>query len=325
MDQAYVVRPYPHNLYRMREFLSKNVVAIGWPGIGDLTSAQTRDDIARAVKSKYSIASPYSLGQSAGTLFRFVHEMKTGAYVIVPDGDLVFVAKVVSGYQFDPTVDSDDQGYSHQRRVQWFFDKKAMRRSNLTGRLYDSLKGWQAVFSTYFSDLDEIIREKKHYFSQQSNIDLKNEYLARLQRGLLRGVNSNTFENAVCALFATYFPGLRRLSTTSSEVGDTDLLAELPGNVNIRIQVKHFYPELGSIEPWVVDQLALSMQPGDHGIIVTSSTISEDATQKAEALSDRTIAFIDGVQFVEYLFESVSTMPDDAVITFGLTRQLGFI
>ena len=36
-NKAWLVRPYPSNINRINEFQTENIVAIGWPGIGDLT------------------------------------------------------------------------------------------------------------------------------------------------------------------------------------------------------------------------------------------------------------------------------------------------
>lgn len=318
MKYAWVVRPYPHGKYRVKEFLSKNIVAIGWPGIGDLTLAKTRDEIKKSISNRYRYSSPQSLGQAAGNIFRFMYDIKEGDFILVPDGQLVYIGKIISQYQYDKSVDSDEEGYPHQRRVEWLYDKKAIFRKLLTGRVYDSLKGQQTVFTTYHQDIEDTIKNKRHYFIQQSNFDLKNEYLLRLQQGLLRNINSNTFEDAVCSLFSNYFPGLRRLSTTSSEQGDTDLLTELPGGVNIRIQVKHFYPERGEIQDWVVEQLENSMETGDHGIIVTSGSISKSAENKANQYSDKAINFIDGQEFVDLLFENIDNMKKETLTVFGL-------
>ncbi|MEC4686407.1 MAG: hypothetical protein VST71_11820 [Nitrospirota bacterium] len=259
MKYAWIVRAYPHGKYRTKEFLLKNIVAIGWPCIGDLTNKKTRDDVKQAVLTYYSYSSQQSLGQSVGNIYRFKEEIKKDDYVLLPDGNLVYIGIIDSSYRYDSSVDSETEGYPHQKEVKWLYDKKAIPRKFLTGRVFDSLKGQQTVFTTYHDDVDDIVKNKKNYFTQQTNIELKNEYLSRLQNGLLRNINSNTFEDAVCSLFSNYYPGLRRLSTTSSKSGDTDLLAELPANVIIRIQVKHFYPSQGEIQDWVVDQLSDSM------------------------------------------------------------------
>ncbi len=325
MRYAWIVRPYPHGVYRVKEFLTKNIVAIGWPCIGDLSQCKSRDDIKANILTYYTYSSPQSLGQAAGNIYRFMFDLGKKDYVIVPDGPIVYIGSVISEYKYDASNDSEDEGYPHQREAAWFYDKKAIFRNLLTGRVYDSLKGQQTVFTTYHEDIDDIVKNKKHYFTQQSNFDLKVEYLNRLQSGLLRNVNSNTFEDAVCSLYIRFFPGLRRLATTSSDKGDTDLLAELPGKVNVRIQVKHFYPEHGEVQDWVVDQLAGSMETGDHGIIVTSGAISISARKKAEALADKTISFIEGQEFVEHLFEAIDTMPKEALATFGVMYGIGFL
>jgi len=325
MRHAWIVRPYPHRKYRVKEFLHMNKVAIGWPCIGDLSSKNDKEAIKKAILSYYSYSSPQSLAQAVGTIYRFQTEIKKDDYVLVPDGRLVYIGIIDSEYMYDSAVDSENEGYPHQRSVKWLYDKKAIIRNKLTGRVYDSLKGQQTVFATYHDDIEEIIRSKKHDFTQQPNFDLKQEYLTRLQRGLLRNVNSNTFEEAVRLLFQDYFPGIRRLATTAGKAGDTDLLAELRGNVTIRIQVKHFYPSQGEIEGWVVDQLSDSMNPGDHGVIVTSGVIGDSARKKAELFTDKTISFIDGEEFVEILFEAIDNMDKDTLAVFGLTREIGFL
>ncbi len=324
MSNAWVVRPYPHGVYRVPEFLTGNIVAIGWSCIGDLTDKRTRDDIKSALQTCYSYASGQSLGQAAGNICRFKEEIKNGDYVVVPDGQRVYIGLIKEDYSYKEELDSEDQGYPHQRAVTWLHDKRAVPRSLLTGRVFDSLKGQQAVFTTYYDDIHDTAG-KKHYFSVQSTIDLKKEYLEKLQSGLLHNINSSTFEEAVAVMLRNYFPGIRRLATTNSNVGDTDLLAELPGKITVRIQVKHFYPDQGELKTWVVDQLADSMETGDNGIIVTSGTISDEAIRKAEALSDKRISFIDGAEFVELLFESIAETPEDTLMVFGLSRSIGFL
>ena len=103
------------------------------------------------------------------------------------------------------------------------------------------------------------------------------------------------------------------------------MLARLPGNVNVRIQVKHFYPEQGAIEPWVVDQLADSMEIGDCGIIVTSGTVGDEAKVKANGSKDKSISFIDGQEFVDILFENKDELTKEDLVEFGLVSTLDFL
>lgn len=327
MSRAWVVRPYPHGIYRMQEFLDENMIAIGWPGIGDLSFVRTRDDIEQALGTEYQ-SSPRQLGQAKGNLFRFVKEIEPDDYVVVPDGGDVYFGSVTSDYSY--VGENDEQGFPHQRSVNWFHEKSPFPRQLLTGRNWNTLKGRQTVFEiSHFDDVRDTVNNNLHLFTppsnQAPNIQLKKDYLSSLQEGRLRCVNPNTFEDAVRELLSKYYPGLRRLPTTNSSTGDTDLMTELPGGVVVRVQVKNFYAEWGDLGAGVVEQLAASMDPGDHGIIVTSGTIGLEARNQASRDETINIDFIDGEQFVDLLFDNIDDMTDDSLHVFGLLRALKMI
>lgn len=322
MKNAWVIRPYPHGHYRLKEFLNDDMVAIGWPHIGDLTKYHSLEHIKKVVQKYYEYSSAHSLGQKCGNINRFINDISVGDYILVPDGQYVYVGEIRENYKYVKKYDSNKEGFCHQRPVKWFFDKKAILRSNLTGRVYDSLKGRQTVFSTYVDEIEELVEKKKYLFSEKPNFNLKKEYLRKLQSGLLVGVNSNLFEDAVCELFSKYFPSLRRLSTRNSKSGDTDLIADLPGDVVVRIQVKHFYVLKGDVEVNVVDQLAKSMKSYEHGIIVTSGKISEKANKYADTLTDKQIRFYNGEEFVDLLFENLENLRPETLALFGLTSKI---
>ena len=67
------------------------------------------------------------------------------------------------------------------------------------------------------------------------------------------------------------------------------------------------------------------METGDHGIIVTTGTISKAAREKAEGMEGKSITFIDGQEFVEHLFEAIDSMPKEALATFGISYGIGFL
>ena len=64
-------------------FLNQNLIAIGWEGMGNLSSIIASRD---AYKEKYSAVYPDakkgSIATSAGMLYRFVHEVQEGEYCI---------------------------------------------------------------------------------------------------------------------------------------------------------------------------------------------------------------------------------------------------
>jgi hypothetical protein len=66
-------------------FLNRNVVAVGWTAMGDLSAIPSnRDAFKAAVAKTYPTAKPGAIPNNAGQLFRFVHEMKQGDLVVYP-------------------------------------------------------------------------------------------------------------------------------------------------------------------------------------------------------------------------------------------------
>lgn len=138
MNNAWLVRPYPHNteINRVDEFKQNNIVAIGWPGIGDLTH-KSREDIKRILAGKPYALSGLALGNAYATIDIFVNRMNPGDLVLVPDGADIFFAEISSDYYLDAQYDNDQTGYPHQRKVKWL---QSVARDDLSKQLRSSLK-----------------------------------------------------------------------------------------------------------------------------------------------------------------------------------------
>lgn len=335
MKTAWIIRPYPHGIDRLQYFLENNVVGIGWPGIGNLEDVESRDD----VKNKLKLAgytegrTALSIGQAAGTLYRFICEMKIGDYVLVPNGSNIFVGKILDEKPFYlEKFDMDEEGFCHQRKVEWLFNRRTINKQFMTSRVYDSFKGQSTLFTTWYDDVHDLVTEKQHLFIgddfQTKHLKLKEEYLNKLNEGRITGLNSNEIENVCKKILNVFFPGIERQSTTNTVGnGDTDLKAELIGGVVIRVQVKNFYRKFGKIESWVVNQLADSMDKNDNGIIMTTTTVSAEAEKLAEeyTVEGKKITFIDGKKFVDLIFENIEVFSNEELINLGLYKELTII
>ncbi|MGL5934397.1 MAG: restriction endonuclease [Cetobacterium sp.] len=332
MKTAWIIRAYPHGINRLQYFLENNVVGIGWPGIGTLEDIVSREDVKSKLKSAGYTAgkTALSIGQAAGTIYRFACEMKAGDYVLVPNGSHIFVGKVLEDKPvYLEAFDKDDEGFCHQRKVEWLFNKRTINKQFMTSRVYDSFKGQSTLFTTWYDDIHDLITKKQHLFIgddfQKQHLKLKEEYLKKLNEGKISGLNSNEIENVCKKILNVFFPGIERQSTTNTiGNGDTDLKAELIGGVVIRVQVKNFYKKFGEIEPWVVTQLADSMDENDNGIVMTTTTISSEATKLAEdyTKAGKKITFIDGKKFVDLIFENIDVFSDEELINLGLYKEL---
>jgi len=135
-NKAWLVRPNPTDINRINEFQAENIVAIGWPGIGDLTG-KTRQDLKEILsKPPYSYTA-LALGNAYATVDIFVNQMNKGDLVLTPDGDNIYLGVIASNYQFNPKVDNINNGYSHQRTVEWH---NKITREDLSKALRSSLK-----------------------------------------------------------------------------------------------------------------------------------------------------------------------------------------
>lgn len=89
-------------------FLNQNLIAIGWEEMGDLSAINTSRD---AYKEKYITAYPDakkgSIATSAGMLYRFVHEVQEGDYVVFPSkiDRKINIGVVESAYFYEATRD----------------------------------------------------------------------------------------------------------------------------------------------------------------------------------------------------------------------------
>ncbi len=324
-SRAWVVRPWPHNIYRLQEFLTNDMVAIGWPAVGDLTGL-TREQIAEKLKEQYDY-NPRQLAQIASIVDRFVNQIKEGDIVAIPDGDKVYFGVVKSKYTFKPDLATDEEGYPHWIKIKYLFNKRPIPRSELPAALHDALKGRQSVFELPADLVKNVVENPDNYMSctmdsTTRDQELKARYIELLSSGRLPGINSPSFEEAVRKVLSFYYPGLRKLPTTNAPPGaDTDLITTLPGDQVVRIQVKCYRDDRGELSETAVMQLRNSMQSGDRGIIVTTTRrVSEAAKNLAASDPARPIGFIDGAEFAELIFENIDRFSDEELCALGLKQ-----
>lgn len=168
-DHAFMVRPYPDNEKRLDLFQEKGIVAIGWPGMGNL-SGKAAQDIEGILKKVYPDDSNRTRGLSCGTINTFVNEIKVGDYLLIPDDRFIYFAVVESEYIYDASVDNRQGAYPHQRKVVFKGNKF---RSDLSKPLRNSIKAQQAV-TRLIGHYDEIaaLAEGKAFKAKASEINI---------------------------------------------------------------------------------------------------------------------------------------------------------
>ncbi|MDR1872270.1 MAG: hypothetical protein LBS60_10220 [Deltaproteobacteria bacterium] len=127
-EKLWVVRPEPNFINRLAHFLDKSMVAIGWPEVGDLSQTDKSALASRLCQtySHYLDVKKDDLAVDVGVLDRFVNQIQTGDFVLIPENGQVFVGEVTGDYTFHPELGhtGPEAGYPHWRAVRYLKNKQ---------------------------------------------------------------------------------------------------------------------------------------------------------------------------------------------------------
>lgn len=156
-NEVWMLRAKPHGKNRISEFLEDNIIAIGWPQIGNL-SKLGKDEIRKEIISNEYYRNEYDttrkLSMAVSQVQRFVIEMNIGDYVIVPDLEDIYIGIIASDYMYVENLDNDNEGYPHQRKVEF---KLHLTRDDLDQNLRDSLRATMTLAN--LSDHRNIVKD----------------------------------------------------------------------------------------------------------------------------------------------------------------------
>lgn len=143
-EQAFVLRMHPVGEDRVPEALRTGEISIGWgkvgPGLLDpgLSRSEVSDIVARSVYYRAQ-ANRRSAGNAAGQLWRFNREMRNGALVVVPHGDVLHVARVIGSPRY--VVEPAAEHWAYRRPVEWLTGPEGVARSDASSALRTRLRG----------------------------------------------------------------------------------------------------------------------------------------------------------------------------------------
>lgn len=121
--------------------LEDKAVRIGWDEVDDLRSIDaTRDAFRKAVAEAYPDQEK-SHAASAGTLYRFVHEMSDGDIVVSPNraDRTVRIGRICGPYEYRP-----ENSYKHWRPVEWLIPR--ISRDDLSEAAQNELSSATTLF-----------------------------------------------------------------------------------------------------------------------------------------------------------------------------------
>jgi len=137
-----MLRAKPHKIPRGQEFFDRSIVAVGWPSTGSIEGLDEAG-IREALEAKYASKPATWVSNSLRDLLIFRDSMLVGDLVLaVPTptdrSGRPMLGRISGPYQFDPTVSSGEEGYPHQRPVEWL--RPGISRPNIPASIMDLLR-----------------------------------------------------------------------------------------------------------------------------------------------------------------------------------------
>lgn len=286
-------------------FLNKDLIAIGWRDFGDLSKVgESRDAFKAHYIEAYPDAKKGQIANGAGMLYRFLHEVQIGDYVVFPSKTdrKINIGTIESDYYFE----DNDGEYVQRRKVKWL--KHIPRLSFSQGALYEvgsamsffSVKNYADEFlsaldkdfkKSVTSDAaedesvgataEDIVESTKDFILKELSRQLKGYDLEAFVADLLRAMGYRT--------------------TVSSQGGDSgiDITAykdALPPRILVQVKSQD-----SDIKETTIQSLKGAMREGDYGLFVTLSNYTKNAQKYLD--STPIIRGINGMELVDLILK----------------------
>ncbi len=287
-------------------FLKKNCVAIGWDVVGDLSKIRPdREAFKAKVGEAYPHFKPGAIPNSAGQLFRFVHEMLASDIIAYPSkrDRQVHLGQIQGPYKYDPNL---EPGYPNLRPVKWL---RAVPRTKFTqGALYEigcALSFFQV--KTYAEEFLDALKGEvtpkpvsKDETVAQVLADIEENTRDFVLKRLAQELKGHPLAEFVAHVLGAM--GYRTRVSPEGPDGGIDVIAhkdELGFEPPIiKVQVKSGEGSIG--EP-VVSALYGKVAANEFGLLVSLSTFTPQARNFARSKGN--LRLIDGDEFVELILQ----------------------
>lgn len=293
-------------------FLNNNVIAIGWSKLGDLSKiAPDREAFREKMTSIYPDSKKQAIATNTGQVYRFVHEIQIGDYVVFPSkiDRMINIGIVDGGY----THSTDTNEYVNQRKVKWL--KHLPRMSFSQGALYELGSAMTLFMIKNYSDeyLSALDKDFKKTVSADdaddesigaTAEDIQDNTRDYILKELSHHLKGYDLEEFVADLLSAM--GYRtKLSPHGGDSG-IDITAykdELPPRILVQVKSGD-----GDIKENTIQSLKGAMREGDYGLFVTLSNYTKNAQKYLE--NTPIIRGINGTELVELILDNYEKLSD---------------
>jgi restriction system protein len=284
-------------------FLNCNVIAIGWEDLGDIGKLDNNRDIFKErYSATYTSDKKEKVAVCAGQLYRFVHEICVGDYVVFPSKSNreINIGIIEGDYLYNPNT----AHYVNQRKVKWL--KHLPRTAFSQGALYEigsamtlfSVKNYADEFltalqsnskTTVRDDDDETVAA-----TAEEIIESTKDFIIKELSKNLKGYDLELF---IADLLGAM--GYRAIVSPRGGDGSIDITAykdELPPRILVQVKSQD-----GDIKEATIQSLKGAMREGDYGLFITLSNYTKNAKKYLD--STPIIRGINGADLVELILK----------------------
>lgn len=297
-------------------FQKKNIVAIGFKRIGDISRVSSPDEIKQMVKEKYPEYKPAQIATQARQLIKFRFDFNKNDKIVTynPEERVYLVGEIISDYQYETEL----LEYHNVRKVKWLGkvprDKLSASAKNTLGaistifnvgedaktEIIELLKGKEEAeedIETQEAGLDTIredMRARAFEFIKDRILTLDWEELQELVAGVLRGM------------------GYRTIVSPRGPDRGQDIQASPDGlglkDPRILVEVKH---RVGQMSAKEIRSFITVLRPGSKGLYVSTGGFAKEARYEAER-STIPMTLIDLDMLVELIIQYYDNFDQEA-------------
>jgi len=284
----------------------KNAVAIGWRDIGDLSHFGAREQFKARYQEVYRATSSSRINVNGGQLYRFVHAIAQGDYVLTYDqSSRELIIGVCNGpYAYRP--DLLGERYPHIRPVRWL---RRVSRDIFTSPARNSMGSSLTIFSLdqhlaeiHAAATGEVVEEIEE--PQDEVPPFYDEVKAKadeLISDLINRIDPYDFQDLVAGLLQAM--DFHAVSSPKGTDRGVDIVAHPDAfgfeRPRIKVQVKHRRGAVGGPE---LRQFIATLRDGESGLYVSTGGFKGDAQLEADR-SREPVALMDADGFVRLLLD----------------------
>lgn len=284
-------------------FLNRSLIAIGWEEMGDLSLINvSRDAYKEKYVEVYPNAKKGSIATSAGMLYRFVHEVQKGDYVVFPSkiDRKINIGIIESDYFYE-----DNVLYPNRRKVKWL--KHLPRTAFSQGALHEV--GSALSFFQVKNYADEYLKALDKDFkgsivepdSDETVAQTADEIIEATRDFILKELSKNLKGYDLEPFVANLLQAMGYRTILSPHGGDSgiDITAykdELPPRIVVQVKSQD-----GDIKESTIQSLKGAMREGDYGLFVTLSNYTKNAQKYLD--STPIIRGINGTELVDLVLK----------------------